>query len=199
MSESAYGGESVPDWYRYGDGVFEDDVPLRGGVSGESAGGESTSDWSRLLYTDKEIERLMEGVSPRPKAPNYMWIFQPPQYEPEREKTTKQQQESQKQQTRIIRGQPQETTPKKATENKTRVIRGPEKTEQEDSLYDIGELRKQVMEELYDEFFNDIKNEVREELLKEKPVIVREITDELREKLKADLRRSFIKSEDGGR
>ena len=136
MSESAFGGESVPDWYRYGDGVFEDDVPLRGGVSGESAGGES--------------------------APNYM-------------------------------------KPTQVPKQQIRVIRGAEESEQEDTIYDIGELRKKVMEELYDEFFTDIKNEVKEELLKEKPVIVREITDELREKLKADLRKSFIKSEDGGR
>ena len=200
MSESAYGGESVPDWDRYGNEVFEDDVPLRGGASygGESARGESASGWSRHVYTDKEVKTLMEIISPRPKVPNYMGQSQPSR-EQQRKTTTRQQEETPKQQTRVIRGQSEETASNKPTENKTRVIRGPEKSEHEDSVYDIGELRKQVMGELYDEFFTDIKNEVREELLKEKPIIVREITDELREKLKADLRKGFIRTEEGGR
>lgn len=106
--------------------------------------------------------------------------------EPQRKIATKQQEEAPKQSTRVIRGQQQESITTPTPENKTRVIRGPEEleqTEQEESIYDIGELRKKVMEEL----------------LKEKPVIVREITDELREKLKADLRKSFIQGEGGGR
>lgn len=144
MSESAYGGESAPDWYRYGNGVFEDDVPLRGG------------------YEYPSCTRVNESVT---------------SVKPEK-------------------------LPSPSIENKTRVIRGPESTEQErqeEPIYDIGELRKQVMEELYDEFFIEIKSEVREELLKEKPKIVREITGELREKLKSDLRKSFIQGEGGGR
>lgn len=149
MSESAYGGESAPAWYRNGNGVFEDDVPLR-----------RTYESSAPIIVKDRVTRA---------------------------KTEK------------------NATPVPVIENKTRVIRGPEpeeqakQEEQQDSMYDIGELRKQVMTELYNEFFADIKKEVREELLKEKPAIVREITGELREKLKSDLRKSFIQGEGEGR
>ena len=56
---------------------------------------------------------------------------------------------------------------------------------------DIGDIRSQVMQELYDELYGEIKDEVRQELEKEKPEIVREIKDEVKEKLKADLKRNL--------
>lgn len=56
---------------------------------------------------------------------------------------------------------------------------------------DIGDIRSQVMQELYDELYGEIKQEVRQELEKEKPEIVREIKDELKEKLKEDLKRNL--------
>ena len=59
---------------------------------------------------------------------------------------------------------------------------------------DIGDIRSQVMQELYDELYVEIKDEVRQELEKEKPEIVREIKDELKEKLKADLKRNLTQS-----
>lgn len=59
---------------------------------------------------------------------------------------------------------------------------------------DIGDMRSQVMQELYDELYGEIKDEVRQELEKEKPEIVREIKDELKEKLKADLKRNLTQS-----
>lgn len=59
---------------------------------------------------------------------------------------------------------------------------------------DIGDIRSQVMQELYDELYGEIKDEVRQELEKEKPEIVREIKDELKEKLKADLKRNLTQS-----
>lgn len=156
-------------------------------MSESAYGGESAWGWDRGFepYSEPEVRSIMEIISPQSQ----------------RRPTTEPQEETPKQSTRVIRGEQQEATPSTtpAQENKTRIIRGPEETEQEEPIYDIGELRKQVMAELYDEFYAEIKHDVREELLKEKPVIVREITDELREKLKADLRKSFIKGEGGGR
>ena len=56
---------------------------------------------------------------------------------------------------------------------------------------DIGDIRSQVMQELYDELYDEIKDEVRQELKKEKPEIVREIKNELKAKLKYDLKRKL--------
>lgn len=57
---------------------------------------------------------------------------------------------------------------------------------------DIGDVRSQVMQELYGELYEEIKQEVRQEIQKEKPEIIRKVKVKIREKLEEDLKRNFI-------
>lgn len=67
----------------------------------------------------------------------------------------------------------------------------------EEKSKDIGDIRKQVIQELYDEFYGEIKEEVKKELQQEKPQIIstvkEEIKDEVKRRLKADVKDSIIK------
>lgn len=61
----------------------------------------------------------------------------------------------------------------------------------EKSTTDIGDIRSQVMQELYDEFYADIKSKLRQELEKEKPEMIRELKDGIKERLMTDLKRNL--------
>lgn len=57
---------------------------------------------------------------------------------------------------------------------------------------DIGDIRKQVMEELCEELYDEIKEEVRQQILEEKPQIVSDVKEKVKARLKADLERDMV-------
>lgn len=81
--------------------------------------------------------------------------------------------------------------PRKSGKSRGSSYTTPKPKETNGGSKDIGDIRSQVMQELYDELYGEIKEEVRQELQKEKPEIVRELKDELKAKLKADLKRNL--------
>lgn len=78
-----------------------------------------------------------------------------------------------------------------ARQRKVVIERIKSQANHEQKSKDIGDIRSQVMQELYDELYGEIKDEVRQELEKEKPEIVKEIKEELKAKLKADFKRDL--------